>query len=151
MYEEFYSRQIVLRELGRKGQRKLASSKIAIVGMGGLGSASSLYLALAGVGYIRLIDQDIVELRNLHRQILYVADEVDYPKVEVAAKKLHKANSLVRVEPVAENLNSENAERLLSGVDCVVDGLDNMRTRYLVNRVCAQREGSLRVWGCGWY
>jgi molybdopterin/thiamine biosynthesis adenylyltransferase len=138
LYEEFYSRQLVLSELGRKGQKKLARSRVAIVGVGGLGTPSSLYLALAGVGCIRLIDQDVVELRNLHRQILFVVDEIGYPKVEVATAKLHKANSLVKVEAVAENLNAGNAEKLLSGVDCVVDGLDNMRTRYLVNRVCAK-------------
>jgi adenylyltransferase/sulfurtransferase len=85
-----------------------------------------------------LIDQDIVELRNLHRQILYTPEDVDYPKVEVAAKRLSEQNPLIKVEPVPENLNMNNAERLLSGVDCVVDGLDNMRTRYLVNRACAK-------------
>lgn len=139
-YEEFYSRQFALAELGRKGQRKLHDSRVAIVGVGGLGTASALYLALAGVGYVRLIDQDVVELRNLHRQILFSADEVNYPKVEVAANRLKKANSLVEVDAVAENLNVDNADKLLSRVDCVVDGLDNMRTRYVVNRVCARKK-----------
>ncbi len=129
----------MLSELGRKGQRKLADSRIAIVGVGGLGTPSALYLALAGVGYIRLIDQDVVELRNLHRQILFTSDEVYYPKVEVAAEKLQEVNALVKIDPIAENLNVNNAEKLLSGVDCVVDGLDNMRTRYLVNRICSRK------------
>jgi adenylyltransferase/sulfurtransferase len=137
-FDEFYSRQLILKELGRKGQKKLAGSKVAVVGLGGLGTVSSLYLALAGVGHLRLIDQDIVELRNLHRQILYTPEDLDYPKVEVAAKRLGKQNPLVKIEPIPENLNSNNAEKLLSGVDCVVDGLDNMRTRYLVNRACAK-------------
>ncbi len=139
-YEEYYSRQIVLKELGRKGQRKLAGSKVAVVGLGGLGTVSSLYLALAGVGNMRLIDQDTVELDNLHRQILYTPDDLLYPKVEVSAKMLEKANPFVKVEAVSENLNAGNVEKLLSGMDCVVDGLDNMRTRYLINRACVKLE-----------
>ncbi|MBS7633073.1 HesA/MoeB/ThiF family protein [Candidatus Bathyarchaeota archaeon] len=137
-FSEFYSRQTIMKELGVKGQRKLAQSKVAVVGLGGLGTVSSLYLALAGIGHLRLIDQDTVELRNLHRQILYTIEELGYPKVEVAVRKLQTANPLVRAEPVPENLNSANVERLLKGVDCVVDGLDNMRTRYVVNRACAR-------------
>ncbi len=136
--EEFYSRQIVMKELGREGQRKLERSKVAIVGLGGLGTASSLYLALAGVGHLRLIDQDTVELHNLHRQILYTIEDLHYPKVEVSAKRLGKVNPLVKVEAFPENLNANNVEKLLSGVNCVVDGLDNMRTRYLVNKACAK-------------
>lgn len=135
---KFYSRQIVLKELGAKGQRKLAKSKVAIVGLGGLGTASSLYLALAGVRYLRVIDQDTVELENLHRQILYSTDDLHYPKAEVAARRLEKFNPFLEAEPIPENLNRNNAEKLLDGMDCVVDGLDNMQTRYLVNRVCAK-------------
>lgn len=137
-FDEFYSRQTALKELGRKGQKKLAQSKVAVVGLGGLGTVSSLDLALAGVGRLCLIDQDIVELRNLHRQILYTPEDQNYPKVEVAAKRLKEHNPLIKVEPVPENLHAGNAERLLSGMDCVVDGLDNMRTRYIVNRACAK-------------
>jgi len=135
-FNEFYSRQMIMKELGRKGQRKLAGSNVAIVGLGGLGTISSLYLALAGVGHLRLIDQDTVELRNLHRQILYTPEELKYPKVEIAAERLKKRNPLIEVEAVPENLNANNVENLLDGVDCVVDGLDNMRTRYLINRAC---------------
>ena len=136
--KEFYSRQTILKELGEEGQQKLANSKVAIVGAGGLGTVSSLYLALAGVGYIRLIDQDTIETHNLHRQILYNPDDLHYPKTEVAAKKLEKQNPLVTVEAIPENVNASNVERLLKGVDVVVDGLDNMVTRYLVNRACAK-------------
>jgi len=136
--KEFYSRQTILKEIGEKGQQKLAKSKVAIVGAGGLGTVSSLYLALAGVGYIRLIDQDTIELHNLHRQILYNIDDLHYPKTEVAAKRLEKQNPLVTVEAIPENVNAGNVERLLTGVDCVVDGLDNMVTRYLVNRACVK-------------
>jgi adenylyltransferase/sulfurtransferase len=137
-YDEYYSRQIILKELGSKGQRKLAKSKVAVLGLGGLGTVSSLYLALAGVGLLRLVDQDTVELNNLHRQVLYSPDDLLYPKVEISAKRLRKANPLVKVESFPENVNTNNVERLLSGMDCVVDGLDNMRTRYLVNRACAK-------------
>ena len=133
---EFYSRQTILKELGERGQRKLAKSKIAVVGAGGLGTVSSLYLALGGVGYIRLIDQDTIETHNLHRQILYSPDDIHYPKTEIAANRLEKQNPSITVEAIPENVNADNVERLLSGVDCVVDGLDNMITRYLVNRAC---------------
>jgi len=136
--KEFYSRQTILKELGEKGQQKLAKSKIAIVGAGGLGTVSSMYLTLAGVGYIRLIDQDTIESHNLHRQILYNPDDLHYPKTEVAAKRLEKQNPLVTVEAIPENVNASNVEGLLKGVDCVVDGLDNMVTRYLVNRSCVK-------------
>jgi adenylyltransferase/sulfurtransferase len=137
-YGEYYTRQTVLKEFGRRGQKKLAQSKVAIVGLGGLGTVSALYLTLAGVGHLRLIDQDTVELSNLHRQVLYTPDDLHYPKVEVSAKRLEKTNPLVKVEPVSENLNAGNVEKLLSGMDCVVDGLDNMSTRYVVNRACVR-------------
>ncbi len=136
--KEFYSRQTILKELGEKGQQKLAKSKVAVVGAGGLGTVSSLFLTLAGVGYIRLIDQDTIETHNLHRQILYSPEDLHYPKTEVAAKRLEKQNPLITVEAVPENVNAGNVERLLTGVDCVVDGLDNMVTRYLVNRACVK-------------
>jgi molybdopterin-synthase adenylyltransferase len=136
--KDFYSRQVIMKELGKKGQRQLAKSKVAVVGAGGLGTVSSLYLALAGVGYIRLIDQDTIEPQNLHRQILYTVSDLHYPKAEVAAKRLQELNPLVRAEAVPENVNSSNVERLLDGVDCVVDGLDNIVTRYLVNRACVK-------------
>ena len=135
---EFYSRQVILNELGVKGQQKLGKSKVAVVGVGGLGTVSSLYLALAGVGHLCLIDQDTVETPNLHRQILYSIDDLHYPKVEVAAKRLEKLNPLLKVEPLSENVNASNVEKLLAGVNLVVDGLDNMSTRYLINRACVR-------------
>ena len=143
---DFYARQTILKEFGRKGQEKLGKSRVAVVGLGGLGTISALYLTLAGVGDLRLIDQDTVELSNLHRQVLYTPDDLNYPKVEVCAKRLQKTNPLIKVEPVTENLNSGNVDELLSGMDCVVDGLDNMRTRYVVNRACV-RSGIPYVFG----
>jgi molybdopterin-synthase adenylyltransferase len=138
--KEFYSRQVILRELGQKGQKKLCDAKVAVVGVGGLGTVSSLYLALAGVGYLRVIDQDILETKNLHRQILYTTDDLDYPKVESAAARLEKLNPLVKAEPISENVNAGNVEHLIEGVDLVVDGLDNMATRYILNRACAKHK-----------
>jgi adenylyltransferase/sulfurtransferase len=137
-YDEFYSRQLVMKELGREGQAKLARSKVAVVGLGGLGTVSSLYLTLAGVGHLRLIDQDTVEAHNLHRQVLYTLKDLRYPKAEVSAERLRAVNPFVKVEAVPENINPDNVEGLLHGMDCIVDGLDNMRTRYLVNRTCAK-------------
>lgn len=136
--KEFYSRQTAMKELGEEGQRKLNQARVAVVGVGGLGTVSSLYLALAGVGYIRVIDQDTVEPHNLHRQILYTPEDLHYPKAEAAAKRLQQVNPLITVEAVSENLYAGNVEGLISGVDCVVDGLDNMLTRYILNRACVK-------------
>jgi molybdopterin/thiamine biosynthesis adenylyltransferase len=135
---QFFSRQTVMKEVGKEGQRRLSQAKVAVVGAGGLGTVSSLYLALAGIGYLRLIDQDTVEVQNLHRQILYNVSDLQYPKVEVAAEHLRKLNPLLNVDAVSDNVNAHNVENLLVGVDVVVDGLDNMLTRYLVNRACAK-------------
>jgi adenylyltransferase/sulfurtransferase len=134
----FYSRQIVLPELGRQGQEKLRKSRVAVIGVGGLGSASALYLALAGVGFIRLVDQDTVEMHNLHRQVLYALENIRYPKVEAAAQRIRNINPDVELDPIPENVREDNVEELISGVDVVVDGLDNMKTRYLINEACAK-------------
>jgi adenylyltransferase/sulfurtransferase len=138
--DTFYSRQTVLAELGRKGQQKLRHSKVAIIGLGGLGSASSIYLASAGVGTLRLVDQDTVELNNLHRQLLYTLADLKYPKVETAAKRIQQINPEVKVEAKPENANRNNIEQTVKDMDCVVDGLDNMKTRYLLNRACAKHK-----------
>lgn len=138
--EKYYKRQIVLRELGREGQEKLRQSKVAVIGLGGLGSAATQYLALAGVGHLRLVDQDTVELHNLHRQVLYSLDNLKFPKVEAAAKRIEQINPDVHVEPIPENVRESNVKNILDSVDCVIDGLDNMRTRYLLNRICVDRK-----------
>jgi len=140
MFSEYYSRQIALHELGVEGQRKLKESRVAIVGIGGLGSIAALYLTLAGVGYIKIIDQDILEIHNIHRQVLYSIKQVGYPKVEAAAERLIEVNPDVHVEPIPENINALNAEKLIGDVDVVVDGLDNMDTRYITNRVCIKNK-----------
>lgn len=135
---EFYSRQTVLSELGPSGQGKLKDSKVAVIGLGGLGSVSAFYLALAGAGKLTLIDQDTVEMNNLHRQVLYSLDDIRYPKVEAAARRISMVNPEIEVNPVAENLEASNVSTILDGADCVVDGLDNMETRYIINRFCVE-------------
>lgn len=135
---EYYKRQVILRELGEEGQRRLKASKILIAGVGGLGSISALYLTLAGIGHIVLVDQDVVDMSNLHRQVLYDLDDLRIPKAEAAAKKLSKLNPEVKIEAISDNINEENVFDLVKYVDCVVDGLDNMRTRYLINRACVK-------------
>ena len=131
---EFYSRQTIMKELGTEGQKKLANSTVTIVGIGGLGTVTAQYLALAGVGKLRLIDQDTVETHNLHRQVLYTKRDLHYPKAEIAAKKLKQLNPLIKTEAITQNLNPTNTEKLLSSSNIIADGLDNMQTRYLVNR-----------------
>lgn len=126
-------------EIGPAGQERLRDSTVTVVGLGGLGSVSSLYLTLAGVGKLTLVDQDTVELTNLHRQALYSVNDIRHPKVEVAADRLVSLNPEVEINAVAENVNDENVDSILDNSECVVDGLDNMQTRYLLNRYCVGR------------
>jgi adenylyltransferase/sulfurtransferase len=137
---EYYSRQTVLAELGRTGQERLRRSHVTLVGLGGLGSVSALYLTLAGVGKLTMIDQDTIELNNLHRQALYSLSDIRHPKVEVAATRLASLNPDVELFSVAENVNEGNINEIIGDTDCLVDGLDNMHTRYLLNRYCVERQ-----------
>jgi len=123
-----------MRELGREGQEKLTHASVVIIGLGGLGAVAAAYLTMAGVGRIRLVDQDTVETHNLQRQILYGIDDVRAPKVEAAVRRLKTLNPQVRLEPVAENVREANVDAIVSDCDCIVDGLDNMATRYIINR-----------------
>ncbi len=133
---EYYSRQIVLTEVGLDGQLKLKNSRVCIVGLGGLGSPSAIQLASMGVGHIRLVDRDVVELSNLQRQHLYSVSMVGYPKVEAAESRLRGLNPYIEIEPLPVSLNANNAEDILRGIDVVVDGLDHMAPRYAINRAC---------------
>lgn len=135
---EYYSRQIVLTEIGSKGQRKLKNARVCVVGLGGLGSPLSIQLASMGVGHLRLVDRDVVEMSNLQRQHLYNVDAVGYPKVEAAASRLRSLNPFIDVEPYPMSLNPNNAEEILGGSDVVVDGLDHMAPRYALNRACVK-------------
>lgn len=133
---ETYARQVVLEDIGYDGQLKLRNAKACIVGMGGLGSSIAPILVGMGIGYVRIVDRDIVSRSDLHRQHLYDRDSIGKPKVEVALQKLSSLNPDVTVDPFPESLNSTNVHPLISGVDVVLDGLDSPETRYLINRAC---------------
>ena len=133
---ETYSRQIVLADIGYDGQLKLRNARACLIGVGGLGSPIATQLVGMGIGYLRIVDRDIVSRSDLHRQHLYDADCVGLPKVEIAHQKLSKLNPDVKVDPIPESLNSINAEELIGGMDIVIDGLDRPEPRYLVNRIC---------------
>ena len=131
-----YSRQIVLSDIGYDGQLALRNARACLIGIGGLGSPIAMKLAGMGIGTLRFVDRDIVSRTDLHRQHLYDTDVIGQPKVEVALKRLNRLNPDVRLEPVPEALNSLNAEELIAGMDIVIDGLDRIETRYIVNRTC---------------
>jgi adenylyltransferase/sulfurtransferase len=133
---ERYARQISLFEIGLEGQRKLRSAKVCVVGVGGLGCPTALQLTGMGVGYLRLIDRDIVSKTDLHRQYLYTSSDVGLPKVEAALRRLKDLNPDVEVDPIPEALTPSTAKRLIEGVDVVVDGLDRISPRYALNRAC---------------
>jgi molybdopterin/thiamine biosynthesis adenylyltransferase len=131
-----YARHIVLREVGAKGQEKLANAKVLVVGAGGLGSPSLLYLAAAGVGTIGIVDDDVVDLSNLQRQIVHPTSRIGDPKVESAAKTLAEVNPNVRVVRHGERLGASNVRILFKDYDLIADGSDNFPTRFLVNDAC---------------
>jgi adenylyltransferase/sulfurtransferase len=131
-----YSRHFLLPEVGEEGQAKLLQAKVLMIGAGGLGSPSAYYLAAAGVGTIGIIDNDVVDISNLQRQILHANDRVGMPKVESARKTLEGLNPDVKVIPYQAKLTSENIMEILKDYDLVVDGCDNFPTRYLVNDAC---------------
>lgn len=133
---ERYSRQIILPNVGGKGQEKLLNAKVLIIGAGGLGSPCALYLASAGIGIIGIVDSDAVELNNLQRQILHSTKDVGRPKVESAKERLNAVNSDVKIIPYKLRLNSENILGIIKDYDIIVDGSDNFPTRYLVNDAC---------------
>jgi adenylyltransferase/sulfurtransferase len=131
-----YSRHFLLSEVGEQGQAKLLDAKVLLVGAGGLGSPTALYLAAAGVGTLGLVDHDVVDLSNLQRQILHTNDRIGVPKVESARQTLTALNPDIQVIGYQERLSSENVMRLIQDYDVIVDGCDNFPTRYLVNDAC---------------
>ena len=131
--EDYFSREVAIPSIGREGLHKLQSSSVAIVGVGGVGSSAAYYLAKSGVGRLRLIDQDIVESANLARLHSATADDLFHPKVEVLANGLSGLTQWCQIEPIIETVTSRNADELLRDVDLIFDGLDNFRTRYILN------------------
>ncbi|MDP1914494.1 molybdopterin-synthase adenylyltransferase MoeB [Brevundimonas sp.] len=133
---ERYARHLVLAEVGGPGQQRLRAARVGLVGLGGVGAPAALYLAAAGVGTLRLIDDDTVALSNLQRQIAFSGADVGRPKVEAGAANLTALNPHVAVEAVAERLEAANASRLLAGCDVVIDGTDDFASRFAINAVC---------------
>lgn len=133
---ERYARHILLKEIGGPGQQKLKAATVAIVGAGGLGAPAALYLAAAGIGRLRIIDDDDVSLSNLQRQVIYRGMDVGAPKVERARAVLGELNAHVDVEPMAQRLTDANAAYLLQGASIVLDGTDDFTTRFAVNAAC---------------
>lgn len=151
MLETRYARQMILKEIGQEGQEKLARSRVLIVGMGGLGSPASLYLAAAGVGTLGLVDDDQVDLSNLQRQVIYTARDQGASKVERAAVRLAELNPELRLEIHRERLTAANAIRLAQDYDLILDGTDNFAAKFLLNDVAVKLQkpliyGSILRW-----
>jgi len=135
---ERYSRHLRLPQVGVDGQRRLQAARVLVVGAGGLGSPAAYYLAAAGVGTLRVIDDDVVDRSNLQRQILHTESRVGMAKVESATIALQALNPTVKVEAINERLRAENVERVLQDIDVVLDGSDNFPLRYLLNDACVK-------------
>ena len=135
---ERYDRQIMIRGLGEDGQEKLKQARVIIAGSGGLGSPAAIYLATAGVGTIRIVDHDKVELSNLNRQILHWDKDIGRNKVDSATEKLSQLNQDVKIEPVEDTISEANVSLLVAGFDLIVDAMDNLPTRYLLNKAAIE-------------
>jgi len=133
-----YQRQTALKHWGPEGQMRLKNARVLCVGMGGLGSPASLYLAAAGVGKLGLVDGDSVDRSNLQRQVLYTEADVGQSKVEAAAVRLRALNSVITIEIHAEHLNAQNAISIAQGYDIILDGTDQFSTKFLINDLCHQ-------------
>ena len=133
---ERYQRQIVLKEFGVAAQQKLLQAKVLVIGAGGLGCPVLQYLAAAGVGTIGIVDDDVVLITNLHRQVLYSVEDIGLSKAEVAAKKLKSLNDGINIIDYNTRLTNQNALGIINSYDIVVDGTDNFSSRYLINDAC---------------
>ena len=133
---ERFSRQLILKNIGPKGQKKILSSKILIVGVGGLGCPAAESLVRAGIGTIGLIDNDIVNLSNIHRQSLFSSKDIKKLKVIVAAKKLKEINPLTKIRTYKSRLDEKNINNIIKNYELVIDGSDNFETKFLINDYC---------------
>ena len=140
---ERFSRQLVLKNIGPKGQEKILSSKILIVGVGGLGCPAAENLVRAGIGTIGLIDNDIVSLSNIHRQSLFSSKDIKKSKVSVAAKKLKEINPLTKIKTYKLRLDQNNIEKIIKNYEIIIDGSDNFKTKFLVNDCCIKLKKKL--------
>jgi len=134
-----YDRQILIKEIGEEGQEKLKRAKVLVAGAGGLGSPICLYLAAAGIGMIRIVDHDTIDLSNLNRQILHGTADIGRPKVDSAKDKLAILNAAVKIEAISVAITEDNINRLIKGCDLMVDALDNLPTRYILNKAAIEK------------
>ena len=140
---ERFSRQLILKNIGAKGQKKIISSKILIVGVGGLGCPAAENLVRAGIGTIGLIDNDIINLSNIHRQSLFSSKDIKKLKVSVAAKKLKEINPLTKIKIYKSELNKKNIENIIKNYELIIDGSDNFKTKFLINDYCIKLKKKL--------
>ena len=140
---ERFSRQLVLKNIGAKGQKKILSSKVLIVGVGGLGCPAAESLVRAGVGTVGLIDNDVVNLSNIHRQSLFSSKDIKKQKVSVAAKKLKEINPLTKIETYKLRLNEKNIKNIIKNYELIIDGSDNFKTKFLINDYCVKLKKKL--------
>ena len=133
---ERYNRQIMIPEIGEEGQQKIRKAKVLLIGAGGLGSPIATYLTGAGIGKLGIVDDDVVDVTNLHRQVLYSEEQTGLKKAECAKQRLRQLNSEVEIEAYPYRLTAGNAEKMIQDYDIVVDGMDNFATRYIVSDVC---------------
>src|SRR5687768_8911857 len=135
-----YHRQQILPQFGAEGQRKIEAARVLLVGCGALGTVIADQLVRAGVGFLRIVDRDVVELTNLQRQVLFDEEDVrrGLPKAVAAANRLRRVNSSVAIEPRVTDVHSGNAEELIGDVNLILDGTDNAETRYLINDVAVK-------------
>ncbi len=138
--KERYARQLIIKNWGEETQKYLKESTVAIIGVGGLGSLNCLYAAAAGIGNIKLIDSDVVDLSNLNRQIAHFTPDISKKKVISAAEKLSVLNPDICIEQLAVRLTAENIEKIIEDCDVVLDCLDNFETRFLLNKTCIELE-----------
>ena len=140
---ERFSRQLILKNIGAKGQKKILSSKILIVGVGGLGCPAAESLVRAGIGTIGLIDNDIVNLSNIHRQSLFSSKDINKLKVSVAAKKLKEINPYTKIKIYKSRLNKKNIKDIIKHYEIIIDGSDNFKTKFLINDYCIKLKKKL--------
>ncbi|MFX0168746.1 MAG: ThiF family adenylyltransferase [Candidatus Hodarchaeota archaeon] len=134
-----YQRFIVLRDVGKDGLKRIRAAKVAVVGIGGLGSISATKFTTLGVDHLRIIDPDVVDASNLQRQFLYREKDIGKPKTALATRRLQPLNPEVTIEPRQEQLAEETVDELIRGMDIIVDGLDRFGPRYIINRACVRQ------------
>ncbi len=139
-YLKRYYKQIVLRQVGFRGQKKISNSKVLIIGAGGLGCPLLLYLASCGVGTIGIVDNDKVELTNLNRQILFNIKDIGKYKVNQAKKKINSLNKKIKILTFQKSINEKNINKILNKFEIICDGTDNFSTRYLINDFCKKKK-----------